>query len=268
MFRRELKKATYIKSYSLHRINCLIRLLMFAGIIFIGCVSSVRAGFDEYALTQGYYSELDDLDAAVKKEFGPGAEVADWEDIKQEFSGEIAAFCDAVGLVNYRDNAMCYRNGQKWWSSSRHYFVERHNGNVPGGWLVHSHINNHTLDLGSWYGLNQRIIARVLPGPTLTINPDPLFADQYATFTVTQGNPTTVTYLAYSLNGSGSTYVSFLDVTLDLFNPKQANVGKISDSQGTAIWVVFVPATSVGYSVWFQAAQYSMVTNVVATSIQ
>jgi hypothetical protein len=39
--------------------------------------------------------------------------------------------------------------------------MERHDHAVPSGWLVHDNINNHFLDLGSWYGLRMRVLARL-----------------------------------------------------------------------------------------------------------
>lgn len=116
---------------------------------------------DEFVLTTNSYSETDDLDAAVVAEFGRDAAVADWEEIKERFSGQIADFCDAVGMTDYRDSALLYRNGEAWWSGSRHYFAQRHDGQVPGGWLVHDNIDNFTLDLGSWYGMNYPILVKI-----------------------------------------------------------------------------------------------------------
>ena len=31
---------------------------------------------------------------------------------------------------------MCMRTGSRWWSSTRHYFLERHDGNKPSGFLA------------------------------------------------------------------------------------------------------------------------------------
>jgi hypothetical protein len=48
--------------------------------------------------------------------------------------------------------------GNRWWSGNRHYWVERHNHVVPNGWLVHDQIDNHFIDLGSWYSISLRIL--------------------------------------------------------------------------------------------------------------
>lgn len=102
---------------------------------------------------------------------------------------------------------------------------------------------------------------------TLTVSPDPLVGGQTATFTAENGDPSTNTYLAYSLHGPGSTFVPFLNVTLDIAKPKQAGGVVVSDATGKAVWNLPIPAQAVGRNVWLQAVQYGNKTNVVATSI-
>ncbi|MCA8974156.1 MAG: hypothetical protein KDC98_05510 [Planctomycetes bacterium] len=118
----------------------------------------------EYRLTTNAYAWNSNIAAAVVQEFGPTAVVADWSTIKAAFGGNITGFLDAVGLTAHNSSAMCVRNGQRWWSGNRQYFMARHDGTVPGGWLVHDHIASHTLDLGSWYSFNRRILARIPAG--------------------------------------------------------------------------------------------------------
>jgi hypothetical protein len=98
------------------------------------------------------------MQTTVQTEFGPTAQVADWSQL-QAYTGQIAAFCDSIGLANGQ-GAWVLRNGNSFYSSERHYFVERHNGTVPSGWLVHDTIDNNTLDLGSWWN-SRRILAYV-----------------------------------------------------------------------------------------------------------
>lgn len=154
--------------YCLKRIH---RLYLFFFLGMFGMPVGAMADYDEYVLTEGYYSETVDLGAAAKLEFGPNAVVADWIDIKHTFEGEVGDFCDYLGLTNYQDNAYCLCDGEKWWGYDRHYFIERHNGDVPSGWLVHDHIDNHTLDLGSWYDLSMRILVKLTnPVPDIKAN--------------------------------------------------------------------------------------------------
>ncbi len=104
--------------------------------------------------------------------------------------------------------------------------------------------------------------------PTLTISPEPLIAGQDGTFTADYVNPNTQTFLAYSLGGLGSTYIPQLNITLDLSQPAQAGNTITSDIDGTAEWVLLIPGIAAGRVIWFQACQYELKTNVVATNIE
>jgi len=102
----------------------------------------------------------------------------------------------------------------------------------------------------------------------LSISPDPLVSNQNNTFSVTGGDPYTNTYLAYSTLGSGSTWVSFLNVYLDIRNPTQGGTTKVTDGNGDVSWDIMVPPHFAGRQVWIQAAQYGQTTNVVYSMIQ
>jgi len=108
----------------------------------------------------------------------------------------------------------------------------------------------------------------IMPRPTLTIDPDPLIAGQQATFTVIDCKPNKLTALAYSLVGSGSTYIPQLKVTLDLAQPKQAGDIIMADNDGIAQWSLPVPSQAAGLDVWIQAAQYEAVSNLIETTVQ
>ncbi len=101
--------------------------------------------------------------------------------------------------------------------------------------------------------------------PTLTISPDPLVAGQNATFTIDNTTPSTRAYLVYSLRGPGSTRVNQLNVTLDLAQPAQAGSPKTTNGNGHAVWNLPIPISGRGHNIWFQAAQYGVKTNAVAT---
>jgi len=103
---------------------------------------------------------------------------------------------------------------------------------------------------------------------TLTVSPEPLLSGQNATFTSTNLNPNTHTFLAYSLRGLGSTYIAPLNVTLDLDQPAQAGNTIMSNGDGLAEWVLHVPNAGAGRDVWFQACQFELKTNVVETEIE
>jgi Beta-propeller repeat len=102
---------------------------------------------------------------------------------------------------------------------------------------------------------------------TLSASPDPLIAGQTATFSVSGASPNTATWLAYSLDGIGSTSVPLLNVSLDLANPVQAAGPTVSDGQGELDWNIMIPPGASGLNVWLQALQSGKISNVVATSI-
>ncbi|MFG0331302.1 MAG: TIGR03790 family protein [Phycisphaerales bacterium] len=102
-------------------------------------------------------------------------------------------------------------------------------------------------------------------GPELSVGP--LRGGNNGTFVVNCAYPREATYLAYSLDGVGSTYVPQLGVTLDLENPQQAAPPRDSNRSGTVRWDIRVPPVNRSRLVWFQAAQLGTVSNVVATQI-
>jgi len=103
---------------------------------------------------------------------------------------------------------------------------------------------------------------------TLEISPDPLIAGSNGHFAVSNGEPYTMTYLAYSLNGERNTYVPYLDVWLGLANPAQGGPSKFTDGNGQVAWDLSIPLVVQGFEVWLQAAQHGKVSRVIHTSVQ
>ncbi len=114
-----------------------------------------------FALTSGYYKETDDLEQAVKDEFGEGARVADWNDIKAYVGGSferLREFCNKIGLEE-DGTALVLRNGKGFWRGPRHYFIQRSFDGLPHpDFLEHDNILN-ALFLGSWYHIKMRVLA-------------------------------------------------------------------------------------------------------------
>jgi len=104
-------------------------------------------------------------------------------------------------------------------------------------------------------------------GFSLIVNPSPLIAGVFGAFYVTNGLPNEDTYLAYSVSGTGSTYVPFLNVTLGIRNPKAGAGPDKTDAQGVVDWLVKIPSSAAGINVWFQAVQAGQASNVFATSV-
>jgi len=118
-----------------------------------------------------------------------------------------------------------------------------------------------TVDMGYHYPLET-------PDFALLIDPNPLIAQQNATFTMTGGDPLTNTFLAYSLDGMGTIFVPTLNVVLNLAKPKKGAGPKATNSAGTVSWTLTIPGSVAGRDVWFQGVQFGKATAVVATSVQ
>jgi hypothetical protein len=119
------------------------------------------------------------------------------------------------------------------------------------------------LDVGAFYfDQNQS------GGFQLSVNPDPIAAGQFVTFSVANATPNRATYLGYSLSGLGSTYVAALQVTLGLNRPTQLAGPTAADASGQVMWSMSVPQQAAGLSIWLQAAQFGQVSNVLANVIQ
>ena len=96
-----------------------------------------------------------------QESFGDNYQIADWEEVKSFIAIEgYDKFYEMTIMNEYRSNGWITVNGQHLWASDRHYFIERHNGNIPSGWLVHQHIGNHTIDLGSWFNSRPILCSR------------------------------------------------------------------------------------------------------------
>ncbi len=104
---------------------------------------------DNFAVTSQAYSWNTDMDLAVQSELGTDYQLADWSQILQYFNegNDATAFTDLIGAsrlwVSLNDN--------EFYSSNRHYFINFSNHSTPSGFLAHAHIDNHLIDLGSWW---------------------------------------------------------------------------------------------------------------------
>ncbi len=112
--------------------------------------------------TTEYYPETANIDSIVQAVFGPNYRVADWDDmVSCSLTHSIEEWANNIGMIygGYPASGFLVKSGgNRWWSGNRHYWVERHNHVVPNGWLVHDQIDNHFIDLGSWYSISLRIL--------------------------------------------------------------------------------------------------------------
>ncbi len=125
-----------------------------------------RSAPARYRRTRGLYGESDDLSAAVRTEFGPSATVADWLELKAEAGPQVTRLADELELITGDNSYFVTRAGQRKFDERRYYNLIRLNGTVPNYYLAHDELGGNVLALGSWYGPQMAVIARVpLPAP-------------------------------------------------------------------------------------------------------
>jgi len=101
----------------------------------------------------------------------------------------------------------------------------------------------------------------------LTITPEPLVGGQNGTFSMKSMLPREMTWLLYSLDGLGSTFIPQLNVTVDLKKPVLAFGPKRTDGNGDLLLVLPIPNVPKSINIWFQSVQQQNLTNFVATQI-
>ena len=118
---------------------------------------SSAAGVLPFALTTNTFAETDEIEDACAAALGSDWRLADWLDILEFYDAEgtLDSFITSLGG---KISFMLTFEGQRWYSEQRHYFVEVHQRNLPEGWLSHADIDDHLIDLGSWFGLDAPIL--------------------------------------------------------------------------------------------------------------
>ncbi|TWI71693.1 pre-peptidase [Desulfobotulus alkaliphilus] len=112
----------------------------------------------KFMATINKYNETEDNNQACKNEFGSAYRLADWNDVVAYYdSGKsMDVFFDRLAMPSPesddRRSLNVSRNGHVLYGSRRHYFITRHDHNLPGHYLSHANIDNHLIDLGSWDG--------------------------------------------------------------------------------------------------------------------
>ena len=127
-----------------------------------------------FRVTANTYLSNSDLNAAVQKEFGTNFHMADWNDVKANISNDSMAagnWADALGIAD-GGQVIVTNGGQRVWGivygtypecatdKNRYYFIQRDNAlGKPGYFLAHDQIGDYYLLLGSWCGLQMKILA-------------------------------------------------------------------------------------------------------------
>ncbi len=120
-------------------------------------IAQSGAGVFPFALTLKTFAETDPIEEACAAALGPDWRLADWLDIQEFYqeSGSLEAFITALeGQVSF----FLTFDGERWYSEQRHYYAEIHQGELPDGWLSHADLDNHSIDLGSWFGLEAPLL--------------------------------------------------------------------------------------------------------------
>ena len=113
----------------------------------------------DFKITSGRYTEKEDLDQMIRKEFGEDYRLADWNDILT-FRENIEEWADSIGLAvgGDMDALMISNDGYRIWHK-RQFSVSRFNHNKPGNYLAHDAIDDNLVCLGSWFGQNKYVLA-------------------------------------------------------------------------------------------------------------
>jgi len=115
--------------------------------------------------------------------------------------------------------------------------------------------NGNNYRTGAAYIFQQRITNY------LTVEPFPLHADQDGIFSIFEGVPDDNTWILYSLKGLGQTFISQLNVTIDLNKPVIAAGPRLTDANGDLQLLLQLPTIVNPRSIWFQAVQKNNTTN-------
>ncbi len=134
-----------------------------------GCSDDGPTGTDElengiaygdFGVTETVYADSSDWDQIVDDIFGSSYRVADWNDLIafHNSGGDLLDLYDGLGMTEYQNAAFVTLAGVPNFSPTRYYYAERHEHNLPIGFLAHENIDNYLISLGSWHG-NWKIFA-------------------------------------------------------------------------------------------------------------
>jgi len=101
----------------------------------------------------------------------------------------------------------------------------------------------------------------------LSVEPMPLVGGEDGGFSFVGGVPDTMSWLLYSVDGLGRTFIKPLNVTVDLASPKIAFGPGLTDGDGNREIVRMLPGVTEAVDVWFQVVQRENVTNFFRTKI-
>jgi hypothetical protein len=101
--------------------------------------------------------DSEDIAARVQTDYGAGAAVADWNAIKDQFAGNLAAFYAQTGLAD-GGSALVTRGGIRFYGGFSQYYVKRSDGGWPDGAV---HDSTGSLYLQSYMNIQMPVVATV-----------------------------------------------------------------------------------------------------------
>ena len=135
-----------------------------------------------------------------------------------------------------------------------------------GDWIVEIHDGDGGA-VGLWEDFQINIYGHDANAGSMVLSTPGITSGTTAVLDIVQGAPSSLTYIGYSLIGPGVTPVPSLSVSLGILNPVLLST-TLSDINGSATFFVNVPNGAYGRNVWLQAAQNSLVSNVLPIVVQ
>ena len=151
-----------------HYYVMLLSILIFV-LVFAGCSEDKTTGpndlengiiYGDFGVTETTYADSSDWEQVVADIFGSDYRVADWNDLVTFYDngGDLLELYDGLGMTEYQNAAFVTLAGVSNYSATRFYYAERHEHNLPLGFLAHENIDDYLISLGSWHG-NWKILA-------------------------------------------------------------------------------------------------------------
>lgn len=135
-----------------------------------------------------------------------------------------------------------------------------------GDWVVEIHDGDGGI-VGIWEDFKINIYGHDPNVGNIALSTSGVTSGTTAVFDIAQGLPSSLTYIGYSLSGPGATQVPSLGVSLGILNPVLLAT-TLSDASGATTFFVNVPSSASGRNIWLQAAQNSLVSNVLPIVVQ
>ncbi|MDP6963363.1 MAG: S8 family peptidase, partial [Planctomycetota bacterium] len=108
---------------------------------------------------------------------------------------------------------------------------------------------------GTWSNFTLTVYGHDASGSSMSLSTNGLYAGATSLVDVGNGAASTKTYLAYSLTGLGSYPVPALGITLGISSPALATSPQYTNASGALSFMLQIPSSASGRSVWLQAVQ-------------